>query len=125
LAGSTASARPVDVPEVDALAPSHVLLEARTSSPEQAVVAAGTGDVLAELARPGRPVWLVVGVGRLLPARLFEAMVAQVAPLEDHGLELLPLQAVDRVGGPNGLDRPDRVVRRVDCPVAPELLRFA
>jgi hypothetical protein len=125
LARSTAGARPIDVTEVEALAPSHVLLEARTASPEKAVVAAGTADVLADLAQPGRPVWLAVAVGRLLPARLFDSMLTQASPLEDHGLELLSLQAVDRVAGPNGLDRPDRVLRRMDCPVAPELLRFA
>ena len=35
----------------------------------------GTGAALADLSRPGLVVWLVAGVGRVLPARLFEAML--------------------------------------------------
>ena len=43
---------------------------------------------------------------------------------DDRGLELLDVQRFDRIAGPTGLDRPDQVVRRADCPVAPELLRI-
>jgi hypothetical protein len=42
----------------------------------------------------------------------------------DHGLEHLDVQHVDRIAGPTGLVRPDQLARRVDCPVAPELLRI-
>jgi hypothetical protein len=124
LARSDAQARPVDPVEATALEPSHVLVEAVAASPTHALLAAGTVDLLAELTRPTTIVWLVAGVGRVLPARLFDVMLRQLDDPEDHDLELLDLQAVDRVAGPTGLDRPDNLLRRVDCPVAPELLRI-
>ncbi len=67
---------------------------------------------------------MVAGVGRVLPARLFEAMVRTLGDLEEHGLELLDVQVADRIAGPTGLVRPEHLARRVDCPVAPELLRL-
>ena len=84
----------------------------------------GTGDVVATLARPGLLVWLVAGVGRVLPERLFDAMLRQLGDPEDHGLELLDVQRADRIAGPTGLVRPEHLGRLVDCPVAPELLRL-
>ena len=85
----------------------------------------GTADAIDTLARPGLVVWLVAGVGRVLPARLFDAMLRSLGDPEDHGLELLDVQRVDRIAGPTGLVRPEHLARRVDCPVAPELLRFS
>jgi hypothetical protein len=40
-------------------------------------------------------------------------------------VEILDLTRFARVAGPAGLDAPDALLRRVDCPVAPELLRLA
>jgi len=62
-------------------------------------------------------------VGRVLPARLFDALVHHVA--DDEETDLLSLERVERIAGPSGLDAPGGVARRADCPVAPELLRFA
>ena len=124
MARGAASARPVDVVEALAAEPSHVLVDVRATGPEQALVAEGTAALVADLARPTVVVWLVAGVGRVLPARLFDAMLRQVGNPEDRGLELIDLQLADRVAGPHGLDRPENLSRRVDCPVAPELLRF-
>ena len=42
----------------------------------------------------------------------------------DAGLELVDVQVADRIAGPTGLVRPESLQRRVDCPVAPELLRL-
>ncbi len=69
--------------------------------------------------------WFVAGVGRVLPTRLFDAMVRTLGDPEDHGLELLDVQVADRIAGPTGLVRPEHLARRVDCPVAPELLRLS
>jgi hypothetical protein len=124
LARSDASARPVDVTEAVALEPSHVLVEVAGASPTQVLVADGTAAVLADLARPSLVVWLVAGVGRVLPARMFEAMARKLGEPEDHGLEVLDVQIADRIAGPTGLVRPEHLLRRVDAPVAPELLRF-
>jgi hypothetical protein len=38
---------------------------------------------------------------------------------------VLDVQVADRVAGPTGLVRPEHLDRRVDAPVAPELLRFS
>ena len=124
LARSDASARPVDLVEAVAFEPSHLLVEVAGAGPEQLLVAEGTADSLATLARPGLLVWMVAGAGRVLPTRLFDAMVRTLGDPEDHGLELLDVQTADRVAGPTGLVRPDQLARRVDCPVAPELLRL-
>jgi hypothetical protein len=125
LARSDASARPVDLIEAVALEPSHLLIEVAGGGPEQLLVAEGTADAVATLSRPGLVVWLVAGVGRILPARLFDAMLRALGDPEDHGLELLDVQAADRIAGPSGLVRPEHLARRVDCPVAPELLRLS
>lgn len=124
LARSDASARPVDLTEAVALEPSHLLVEVAGGGPEQLLVAEGTADAIATLSRPGLVVWLVAGVGRILPARLFDAMLRALGEPEAHGLELVGVQAADRIAGPTGLVRSEQLARRVDCPVAPELLRL-
>ncbi|MEX2100231.1 MAG: hypothetical protein WEB19_02345 [Acidimicrobiia bacterium] len=124
LARSEATARPVDPMEAAALEPTHVIAEVVAASPTHALVAEGTTELLRELTQATTLVWLVAGVGRVLPARLFEVMTRQLDPPEDHGFELLDLQIADRIAGPTGLDRPDNLLRRLDCPVAPELLRI-
>jgi hypothetical protein len=123
LGRSDAHARPVDVVEATAFEPSHVLLEVVGASPSEVLVPLGTGVLLDALVRPVTIVWLVAGVGRVLPARLYEAMRRRLDPLEDHGLEALDVQVADRIAGPNGLERPENLIRRVDAPIAPELLR--
>jgi hypothetical protein len=111
--------RVVDEVEVVAASPSHLLVEVLAADPATAVVPDGTGDLLGSLA-PAR-LWLVVPTGRLLPARLFEVLVAQ---LGDDDTEALEVRAAEQVAGPWGLEAPDRLDRRLDCPVAPELLRL-
>jgi hypothetical protein len=124
LARSDASARPVDDVEAVALGPSHLIVEAVGASSCDVLVRVGTAEVIQTLARPGLLVWLVAGVGRVLPARLHEAMLGAMGDPSDHGLEHLDVQHVDRIAGPTGLVRPDQLARRIDCPVAPELLRI-
>jgi hypothetical protein len=123
LARSDAVARPVDVAEAAAFEPSHVLVEIAGGSPTSALVPHGTMRVLDDLTRATTIVWLVAGVGRVLPARLFEAMMTRLGAPEDHGFELVDVQIADRIAGPTGLERPENLLRRVDAPVAPELLR--
>jgi hypothetical protein len=125
LARSDAGARPVDLVEARVLEPSHLLVEVVGASPTQVMLPEGTSIALAELSRPGLIVWLVAGVGRVLPARLFEAMLRTLGDPEDHDLEQLDVQVADRIAGPTGLVRPEQLLRRVDCPVAPELLRLS
>src|SRR5262245_28317400 len=125
LARSDASARPVDAIEASVLEPSHVLVELEAASPQRALVLDGTTALLDQITKPTTLVWLVAGVGRVLPVRLFDAMLSRLEPPEDHGLELVDVQIADRIAGPTGLERPEHLLRRVDAPIAPELLRLS
>ena len=72
-----------------------------------------------------KPVWVVAGVGRVLPGPLWEALARRLDDDEpwDADEEIVPLDLVDRVVGPDG---PLAHRRRPDpggLPVAPELMR--
>ena len=113
--------RVVDEAEITALAPSHLLIEVTATSPTTALVPQGTADLLWGLGTA--QLWLVVGTGRLLPARLFEVLRAEAAR-QEVDVEDLDVARAQQVAGPAGLETPDRLKHRVDCPVAPELLRL-
>jgi hypothetical protein len=114
--------RMVDLTEVIAASPSHLLLEVAAISPAAALVPEGAADLLWSLGTTA--LWLVAGVGRLLPQRLFDVARAEVERADDSRVETMELTRVDRIAGPAGLDPVDRFVARLDCPVAPELLRL-
>jgi hypothetical protein len=114
--------RVVDLTEVMAASPSHLLLEVAAMSPTAALVPEGATDLLWSLGTT--TLWLVAGVGRLLPQRLFDVAQHELARQDAPGFEPIELDRVDRVAGPAGLDPLDRFVARLDCPVAPELLRL-
>ena len=99
-----------------------VLLEAEAVGPGGFVAAAGSGALARAAQEAGRPVWLVAGVGRVLPAPLYEALVGRVG--DASPVEVLPLELVEAVAGPGGVVGPAAATSRPGCPVAPELLRF-
>jgi len=113
--------RVVDEAEITALAPSHLLVEVSATSPTTALVPEGTADLLWGLGRAH--LWLVVATGRLLPARLFDVLRAEAAR-QEIDVEDLDVTRAEQVAGPAGLEAPDRLKHRVDCPAAPELLRL-
>jgi hypothetical protein len=126
LARRDAPIRILDEVDAAALEPSHLLVEAIAASPSVAVVAEGTTELLDSLAAAGTVAWLVAGVGRVLPERLFTALRAELARDQEHTpVALVDVGRFTRVAGPTGLDAPDALLRRVDCPVAPELLRLS
>lgn len=119
----------VDVPTSGlgaAVASSDVLLlEAVALGPDGFVGVSGS-LAAATVARYAEvPVWVVAGVGRRLPARMWEALAGRQATRAadpwDLDEEVVPLALVDRVCGPGGLEAPADALRRTDCPVAPEL----
>jgi hypothetical protein len=112
--------RVVDQTEAMAVAPSHVLVQARAASATTALVPAGTADLVWALG--STEWWLVVPVGRLLPDRLFAVLSEQATGAAD--VEPFDVARVSQVAGPAGLDLPARLASRLDCPVAPELLRI-
>jgi hypothetical protein len=98
------------------------LLEAAAVGPDSFLAATGSA-ALAEAARGAkRPVWLVAGVGRVLPGPLYEALVRRVG--EDPAFEVVPLTTVDEIAGPAG-PVPRSRLARPSVPVAAELLRFS
>lgn len=71
------------------------------------------------------PVWLVAGVGRCLPSRMWQPMADRSIsdqPWDDE-VEIVPLDLIDKVTGPSGPQPVAEARLRVDCPIAPELFR--
>jgi hypothetical protein len=125
LARGGATVRTMSADELAGARPSHLLVEATAASPGRAIVPLGTGELL-RTRPPGTTTVLVAGVGRLLPERLLAVLLRRLDggdPAGD-GWEPVPVEQFERVAGPNGLRDPDTLARRVDCPVAPELLRI-
>lgn len=114
--------------EANALGVTHVLVEAAAIGSSSALVPNGSQLAARALAENRAEVWLVAGLGRALPDRLYEAMLSRLDATPDldetaHGVELLELDRIDAVVGPSGLEGAGAAARRADCPIAPELLR--
>jgi hypothetical protein len=119
MARSDRPIRAVDQTEAMALACTHLLVEPLACSPETALVPNGTADLRWGLA--DAECWLVTPVDRLLPDRMFAALREH---LGDEPAEFMAVAEATKVASPGGLDAPARLATRVDCPVAPELLRL-
>ncbi len=101
-----------------------VVLEAHAAGPSGFVAAAGSGALARAAQEAAVPVWLVVGVGRRLPAALFSALTDHLH-LDPGDPEVLAYDAVEEVLGPHGRSAPGVTAGGpADCPVAPELLRL-
>jgi hypothetical protein len=85
----------------------------------------GSRAAAAVARQAGVPVWLVAGVGRLLPERMWAPLRDRVRTDEawDADEEVVPLELVDRVVGPVGVQEVADALRRTDCPVVPELFK--
>ncbi|MCU0269539.1 MAG: hypothetical protein MUF83_12975 [Acidimicrobiales bacterium] len=103
-----------------------VLLESPAIGPHDFLGVAGSRAAAAVARHAEVPVWLVGGVGRLLPARMWEGLWRRVGrsdePWEAEE-ESVPLGLVDRIVGPGGPEPVAEALRRTDCPVAPELFK--
>jgi hypothetical protein len=114
------------------LAVSHLLVPAVALDDRGAVVPRGFADLRRELRTPP-VVWVLGGIGRVLPRGLLAALRAAVddAAAESGGgdpgehveLEDLAYPEVERVVGPRGAEPPDEAVAGHPCPVPAELLR--
>ena len=98
------------------------LLEATAVGPDSFLAAAGSAALAGAARDAHRPVWLVAGVGRVLPGALYDALVRRVG--DDPAFEVVPLDAVDDVAGPAGAVARSQLARP-SVPVAAELLRFS
>jgi len=103
-----------------------LVLEASALGPDGFVGIAGSRAAAAVARHAGVPVWLVGGVGRLLPGRMWDAMCRRLDEEDDPWAaddEVVPLDLVDCVVGPCGVEAVADALRQIDCPIAPELLR--
>ena len=102
-----------------------VLLETDALGPDSALCAIGSLQAAAVANAAGIPVWLVAGIGRCLPQRMWEPlrdMVISDEPWEDL-FEVVPTELMTSVIGPGGPIPAAEARFRTDCPVAPELFR--
>ncbi len=102
-----------------------VLLETDALGSGAALARSGSRAAAAVARHAGTEVWLVAGVGRCLPDRMWEAMRDRVVSGEpwDDTMEVVPLDLVDQVVDSSSVQPPTEARLRTDCPVAPELLR--
>ena len=118
------SIRVVNPSDLEILSVEMVLVGAAALGGGRAWVPRGAAEVIRVVGN--RPeAWLIGGVGKVLPARLADAMSAavEVAAATDPLMEVVSLDLFDRVAGPKGIGSPSEVELRVDCPSPPELLR--
>lgn len=94
----------------------------------RALVDADDADAVPDALERGEAVWLVAGVGRVLPSETFAALERrrdQRADPYDDRYGVIDVARVAAFVRPTGLVPPGRVDRRPDCPVAAELFRLA
>ena len=103
-----------------------VILEASAACPTEVLAVSGSYAAAVIAPRLEGPGWLGRGVGRLLPANLYAALVER-AGLDDEPWrqddERLPADLVDVVIGSCGVRDAAVALRDVTCPVAPELMK--
>lgn len=101
-----------------------LLLGASAVGPGGFLAVAGSHAAAAVAYTEEIPVWVVAGVGRVLPDRLWRAMVDALAAAGDPWdayWEVVPLELATAVVGPDGPQPPFEALVRADCPDAPEL----
>src|SRR5207244_6812602 len=85
------------------------LVPAAAIGPDHCLVPAGTTDALDTLGRAAREVWVIGGVGRVLPARIYDvvrrAALTATSPDDEAPVEELAIARVDCIAGPRGVQR--------------------
>ncbi|MDQ4068811.1 MAG: hypothetical protein M3203_04965 [Actinomycetota bacterium] len=123
-AGSDAALVPESGIGAAVAASTLVLLDASAVGSGGFLAVAGSHAAAAVAYTEQIPVWVVAGAGRVLPERLWGAMVTAVnaaGPLWDGDWDVVPLALATAVVGPYGPESPADALARVDCPDAPEL----
>lgn len=102
-----------------------LLLDAVAVGPTHFLDVSGALSAAAVAKIVDTPIWLTAGVGRLLPARMWDALAgrhdASAGDPWERDEEVVPLALVDRVATPRGLVSVGEALQTVDCPIAPEL----
>ncbi|HEX9546604.1 MAG TPA: hypothetical protein VF942_04660 [Acidimicrobiales bacterium] len=106
-----------------------VIVEATAAGPTGLLAATGSHAAAAVAAHAGIPVWGVAGVGRVLPERLWDALLSRLDQAEDEPwdrvVEMIPTGLITELIGPSGRLPASEGLAQTSCPAAPELLRPA
>lgn len=106
-----------------------LVLEADAVSDGEALLRSGASSVAAAARQMEVPVWLVAGLGRVLPEQMWIG-TTELAMREHSGsggyggsldFELVSLDWVDTVVGPSGRHPVSELRYRRECPIVPEL----
>ncbi|MGI8778255.1 MAG: hypothetical protein ACR2LJ_12940 [Acidimicrobiales bacterium] len=103
-----------------------VVLEATAVGPDGFVGAAGSLAAAAVARQAGVGVWVVAGAGRILPLALWKAMCSRLETGPDpwdRGVDVVALDLVGEMVGPDGPQSPVEAAGRPGCPTVPELTR--
>lgn len=104
-----------------------VILEAEAFGSDSAIAASGSLGAAAVAYVEQVPCWLVAGVGRALPTRLWEVLLGRLDAAGgdpwESGVDRVSMALFNSVVGPEGLAEASEAMGREDCVVAPELLR--
>lgn len=102
-----------------------VLVEAEIMHEGAALARSGSLAAAAVATHLDIAVWLVAGVGRVVPTRMYEFVADRGADIDpwDDEVEAVPVSLVDKIVGPAGPIPVAEIRYRVDCPIAPELFR--
>ncbi len=105
-----------------------VVLDCFGVGPDSLLAPAGSLAAASVAQHVGVEVWAMAGVGRLLPASMFNALLnrwsGSVDPLTATA-EVLRHELVSRCAGVGGVSSVADSLGATDCPVAPELFRLA
>lgn len=104
-----------------------VVIEVEAGGPDAALFGPASGALAALGRAHDVAVIAAVGVGRLLPTRLWDALVQRWEQLDEPwelAEDLVPWSLVDEVVGPDGSVAVERVQTLITAPVVPELLRI-
>lgn len=126
LVAALPAALPSDGPSRPSDETNLVVFESNCIGPGKALLPAGSRAEAGAWRAEGCEVWLVGGVGRFLPAAIWDSLVSRVAEAGGRGagMEIMALDGyVDRLVTPAGLLAPDMAGQVADCPVVSELLR--
>ena len=116
----------IDAWQLNDLGAVLLLIPAHAVCTDRAIVNVEVLDAFTEA--PTLPTWLVASAGRIVPNRLFDAMVAALRAagsndVDNERLAVIDLGRIETVVTSDGLDSPIDLKSRISCPIAPELLR--
>jgi hypothetical protein len=105
-----------------------IVVEAHAAGPSGVLANPGSLSSAAVGAQLGVPVWAVTAVGRVLPERLWDTLVARFDETGGEpwvrSVELVPASFLSAVVGPSGVVTVAEGLAAATCVAAPELLRL-